>query len=159
MESYKQELDVIIANVNQAIQSQNRKQLIWMANQFKEHMNELSDDIKRLKDNVRKMKRLEYDLEEVLDNVDNLQIKLDAETSSPNPNHQKIMNYTDQKEELNKKQKTVDVKIKKMHKTSASIVNDTETLEIKSEKLQEYGNLLQRIKDTLNEQEINIKQA
>ncbi|CAF1354756.1 unnamed protein product [Rotaria magnacalcarata] len=150
MASYKRELDAKRAKVEKTIQSKDKKKLIHLGDEFKERINELSDHIKRLKDNGRTMKRLQYDLEEILDNVDNLQIKLDAETSSPNPNEEKIKNYTNEKEELNKQQKQVHNKIEKMHKNSGSIVKDTENLEIENEQLQEYGDLLEKIKDALN---------
>jgi len=159
MESYGQEFDVTIASVNQAIQSQNKEELLQMADQLKEYMNKLSDDIKGLKDKGRKMKRLEYDMEDVLDDVDNLQIKLDAETSSPNPDQEKMMNYTNEKEELNKKHKEVERKVKQMKEMRASTVKGNETLEIKNENIQECEILLQRIKDTLDKKQISTSQV
>lgn len=151
MEACGLELKATKANVNRAIQSRNKEKLVRIADQLKKHMNDLNDDIKSFKDNGRKVKRLEYDLEEILDNVDNLQIKLDAETSSPNPNQEKILKFTNEKKDLNEKHKKVEAKVKKMKKVSSSGIKDNETLEIKIEMLNEYGNLLQRIKDTLNE--------
>lgn len=153
MEAYRKEMKAKIATVNRAIQSQNGEKLLRMADKLKQRVNELSDDIKSLKADGRKVQRLEYDVEEILDSVDNLQIKLDAETSSPNPDDEKIIKFTNEKEDLNKKHKKIERQVKRIKENTASAVEDTETLEIKIDRLNEYGNMLQRIKDALNEEQ------
>jgi len=135
-EKLKSESQIMQATADQAIVAREKQNLNMASDQLKKHINDIADHIKKLKDNERKMNRLNDDLDELQDEIQNQQTKIEAETRSPNPNHQKIASFRLQIQEHQAKKVDIENKISNLKQNSASVVKDFELLRGKTEATQ-----------------------
>lgn len=118
----------VLTNAEQAIIDKSKPKLTAASDQLKNHINDIADHIKKLKDNDRKIKRCEADMEEADEDIEQVQTKIDAETNSPNPNHQQIASFRLQIQDHKQKKVSIENKIKDLKRDSASSVRDFELL-------------------------------
>ncbi|CAF4076621.1 unnamed protein product [Rotaria magnacalcarata] len=130
------ESQTIQASADQAIVAKEKQKLETASNELKQHISDIADHIKRLKENERKIKRLNDDIDDARDTIAELNTKIKAETNSPNPNIQKIQSFQLQIVEQEKKIVEIEDKISTLKQNSASAVQNFELLRDKTEETQ-----------------------